>query len=227
MLLLTAFVHRLDGDKEFTSCKVFPLDKTCCVSITGTYGADFWRERQGQRKALGRVFIPNQVDKICQELAATNQPIDIKICSVINRLYPIYLGLDALISQARGTNLDDNATRLVFMGYDPSKEVFFEKTCEFDGTNKPILETRFERHLSTSTPELSFQGEEGFFRALFSHRDERLRNLPSDECERTFTDLYAPNRIISDKRVILRFILSFALLSSKSSKTPYFVSWSG
>jgi len=195
-----SLVHGI-GEKDFKAPKIFPIGNTTWVSITGYYGSTVRDRKTGQ--AVSRIFFPIELGRICKEANASKQLVTLedKINSINQRFALIYSeGLDTLLS----TKVDPRtieATRLYFVGYDPSTKSFFGKSYLYQGKGRPTIETRFVRNADNNEPDISFQGESHFLSRLLTSSDSAFTTLRSENLNKTFSQLLMPDSIVTDQDV--------------------------
>jgi|HubBroStandDraft_6_1064221.scaffolds.fasta_scaffold166293_2 hypothetical protein len=165
----------VQGDtNSYKTNKIFELNHSCCVSITGFFGTDFRRENTGE--IVESVRLPDDLERLCKLMSENNEPLQSNITSIATQLSAIY---DSCIKKLKSTGNDtkDNSTRVLFAGYDNAKKDFFEVSCAFGETNKGTLEIVLERGATNSGDVIHFQGEGNFLKALYLSKDEKFTRL--------------------------------------------------
>lgn len=214
-----SLVHGEGGEKNFNTPKIFPIADTCWVSITGNYGSTFRDTKTGS--IISRIILPLELGQICRDLNATNQPLEYKIITVAKQFGSKYIDYFRKMLSIGKDPRKIEATRLYFVGYDPSTKSFFGKSCLFQGTNQAALETRFVRNSKNNLTDFSFQGEDHFLPALLTSSDEIFIKLRSDDLKRTMSQLWRPDSVVSDESVTNLMLEMFSLQKAKASSTGH------
>lgn len=205
MLVVTAWCMGKAARRDLTRKKFFNYQGRVVYPSRDTLAQSLNNQLQGATSAE-RVIFPFELGSICREIELRNHPSESGINEVNKMFMSKYMECFNRLSPTGNIPSDTLNTRLVFVGYDPLREVFFQKSCLFIGTNQPVLETRYERDSKCNQSDISFQGEGKFLPVLLTSSDSRFVKLRTSEFTRTAKDLEVDTSVISDDQAV-EFIL--------------------
>jgi len=116
----------------------------------------------GEAGKSSLIFLPSELEELCQDNYATKEPLVEKTTKIASALSAARRKF--LASQAE----PDCETFLFFAGYDPEKQRFFLTQYRFSGTNLPDAEPIFEKDPEDRIENCQVFGQERFYGALYS-----------------------------------------------------------